>query len=100
MAVEEADDAKATTTGMVEAADARKAVAAIAIKAAEAAAGFAANDGGIAALPPTQIARLYLPNFLHCRTIQGVTRTSGNIRINILNQPVFAPKNFAMCMVL
>ena len=35
------DDAKAATTGMVEAADARKAVAAIALKAAEAEAGFA-----------------------------------------------------------
>jgi len=45
MAVEVADDATAATTGMA-AADAPKAVAAIAIKAVEAAAGFAANDGG------------------------------------------------------
>jgi hypothetical protein len=78
-------------------ADARKGVAAIAIKTAEAAAGFAANDGGVVALPLTQIAWLCLPNFLHCRTIQGVIRTSGNIRINILNQPVFVPRNFTMC---
>ncbi|MCH2378745.1 MAG: hypothetical protein MK236_04910, partial [Pedosphaera sp.] len=78
-------------------ADAHNHADATAIKAAEAAAGFAANDGGVVALPLTQIAWLCLPNFLHCRTIQGVIRTSGNIRINILNQPVFVPRNFTMC---
>ena len=44
MAVEAADDAKAATTGMVEAPDARKPIAAIALKAAEAVAGFAAKE--------------------------------------------------------